>query len=364
MIRLPVRTQSRSYDVLLGSGLLARVGEHLGKLVAKRRVFVVTVPSVRRRWAKVLLRSLEQNGVRASILEMPDGERFKRLATLEKLAERLLKERADRNSTLIALGGGVTCDVTGFLASVYMRGVDVIQIPTTVLAQVDAAIGGKTGVNLQSGKNLLGTFHQPRAVLIDPEVLSTLSSQEYRAGLYESIKCGIIGDAALFHLFEVQRREILDRDQQVIEKVIAHSVRLKARVVSADEREGGLRQVLNFGHTIGHALEAETHYTQLLHGEAVAWGMIAATHIALSTGHLDQKAAERIASAILGFGKLPGLRIKSASVMKRLQSDKKTREGVVHFVLPTKIGKVEIVSDVPAVVVRSAVDYIRKLAMQ
>jgi 3-dehydroquinate synthase len=295
---------------------------------------------------------------------MADGERFKRLATLERLAESLVKLGADRNAILIALGGGVTCDVTGFLASVYMRGLEVIQIPTTVLAQVDAAIGGKTGVNLRSGKNLLGTFYQPLAVLIDPNVLTTLPSREYRAGLYEAIKCGIIGNVGLFRLFEEQRREILDRDPVVIEKVIAESVRLKARVVSVDEREGGLRQVLNLGHTIGHALEAETHYTQLLHGEAVAWGMIAATHIAFSTGRLDEATAERITSAILGFGRLPSMKIKTAGVLKRLQSDKKTRQGVVHFVLPTKIGKVEIVGDVPAAVVRSAVDEIRRLSQR
>src|SRR6266852_9002244 len=201
MIRIPVRTPSRSYQVLLGRGLLARAGEHLGKLVGRRRVFVITVPPVRRRWGRVLLQSLAEAGVQAVALEMADGERLKRLATLEKLAESLVKLGADRSATLIALGGGVVCDVTGFLASVYMRGVDVIQIPTTVLAQVDAAIGGKTGVNLQSGKvsgkNLLGTFHQPRVVLVDPAVLETLPSREYRAGLYESMKCGIIGDAGL-----------------------------------------------------------------------------------------------------------------------------------------------------------------------
>ncbi len=364
MIRIPVRTPSRCYQVLLGSGLLARAGEHLGKLVGRRRVFVITVPPVRRRWGKVLLQSLAEAGVQAVALEMADGERFKRLATLEKLAESLVKLGADRSATLIALGGGVVCDVTGFLASVYMRGVDVIQIPTTVLAQVDAAIGGKTGVNLQSGKNLLGTFHQPRVVLIDPNVLTTLPSREYRAGLYEALKCGIIGNAGLFRLFEDRRREILDRDPSVVEKVIAESVRLKARVVSADEREGGLRQVLNFGHTIGHALEAETRYTQLLHGEAVAWGMIAATKIALSTGKLDSATAERISDAILGFGRLPRMKVQTTGVLKRLHSDKKTRQGVVHFVLPRQIGRVEIVSDVPAAAVRSAVEEIRKLSLK
>ena len=364
MIRIPVRTPSRSYQVLLGSGLLVRAGEHLGKLVVGRRVFVITVPPVRRRWGKVLLQSLAEAAVQAVALEMADGERFKRLATLEKLAESLVKLGADRSATLIALGGGVVCDVTGFLASVYMRGVEVIQIPTTVLAQVDAAIGGKTGVNLQSGKNLLGTFHQPRVVVIDPNVLTTLPSREYRAGLYEALKCGIIGNAGLFRLFEDRRREILDRDPSVVEKVIAESVRLKARVASADEREGGLRQVLNLGHTIGHALEAETRYTQLLHGEAVAWGMIAATRIALSTGMLYSATAERIRTAILGFGRLPRMKFQTTGVLKRLQSDKKTRQGAVYFVLPRQIGRVEIVSDVPAAAVRLAVEEIRKLSLQ
>jgi 3-dehydroquinate synthase len=362
MISIPVATPSRSYEVLIGSGLLARAGESLVKIIGSRRVFIVTVPPVRRRWAKVLVKSFSAASIDVDILEMPDGERSKRLTTLEKLAEQLVNYGADRDVTLIALGGGVVCDVTGFLASVYMRGVDVIQVPTTVLAQVDAAIGGKTGVNLVSGKNLLGTFHQPRAVLVDPSVLETLPSREYHAGLYESLKCGIIGDPGLFRLFEEKRRELLDRDPAVVEKVIADSVRLKATVVSSDEREGGLRQVLNLGHTIGHALEAETRYTQLLHGEAVAWGLIAATHIALSTGKLDSVTAGRITNAVLGFGRLPRMNWQSKNIVKRLRSDKKTRQGVVHFILPREIGKVEITSDVPEAIIRSAVDEIRKLA--
>src|SRR5271163_775100 len=219
MIRIPVAASSRSYEVLIGSGLLARAGECLAGFLENKRSFIVTVPPVRRRWASVLVKSLSASGIQTEILEMPDGERSKRLATLEKLAEKLVKHGADRGVTLIALGGGVVCDVTGFLASVYMRGVDVIQVPTTVLAQVDAAIGGKTGVNLGSGKNLLGTFYQPRAVLVDPEVLATLPSREYHAGLYESLKCGIIGDPGLFKLFEEKRRELLDREPAVVEKV-------------------------------------------------------------------------------------------------------------------------------------------------
>src|SRR5436309_2205228 len=311
MIRIPVSTPSRSYQVLLGSGLLARAGEHLGKLVERHRVFVITVAPVRRRWGKVLLQSLAEAGVQAVALEMADGERFKRLATLEKLAESLVKLGADRSATLIALGGGVVCDVMGFLASVYMRGLDVIQIPTTVLAQVDAAIGGKTGVNLQSGKNLLGTFHQPRAVLIDPVVLPTLPEREFRAGLYESIKCGVIGNPALFDFLVDTDPKKLRRKPAKLEWVMADSVKLKAEVVSSDERESGLRRILNFGHTIGHALEAETAYRQFLHGEAVAWGMIAATDISVATDRIDHEAASPFRDAVLRLGPLPSVSVNS-----------------------------------------------------
>jgi 3-dehydroquinate synthase len=362
MIRIPVAAPSRSYEALLENGLLSRAGEHLRPFLAGKRAFVITDPPVRRRWGKVLLKALSEGGIEASALTMPDGERFKRLATLEKMADRLVKLGADRDSVLIALGGGVVGDVTGFLASVYMRGIDVVQIPTTVLAQVDAAIGGKTGVNLRAGKNLLGTFHQPRTVLVDPSVLATLPAREYRAGLYESLKCGVIGDRALFRVFEEHPRELLGRDPALLERVIADSVRLKAAVVSTDEREGGLRQVLNFGHTIGHALEAETNYSHLLHGEAVGWGMVAATHIALSTGKLDSVAAGHITNTILSFSKLPAVKFNPASLLKRLRSDKKARQGVVRFVLPREIGKVEIVSDVPEPAVRSSIDEIRRLA--
>lgn len=362
MIRVPVTTPSRSYEVLIGSGGLERAGELLRELIPKRKAFVVTVPPVRKHWEKSLTRSLTGAAIETAVLEMPDGERAKRLATLEKLGEQLLKAGADRGATLIALGGGVVGDVTGFLASIYMRGVDVIQIPTTVLAQVDAAIGGKTGVNLLSGKNLLGTFHQPRAVLIDPGVLKTLRAREYRAGLYESLKCGIIGDAALFRIFEEKHKEILARDPAVVERVIADSVRLKASVVSADEREGGLRQVLNLGHTIGHALEAETGYKLLLHGEAVGWGLVAATHIALSSGKLDSVTAGRIMNAVFALGELPRMDVKPANILKRLKFDKKTRQGVVRFILPREIGKVEITSDVAAAAARGALEELRKLA--
>jgi len=212
MISVPVATPSRSYEVLIGSGLLTRAGECLGKILENRRAFVVTVPPVRRRWAKVLLKSLAASGIETGLIEMPDGERSKRLATLEKLAGKLVRQGADRGVTLIALGGGVVGDVTGFLASIYMRGVDVIQLPTTVLAQVDAAIGGKTGVNLPEGKNLVGAFFSPVSVITDPAFLESLPDAQFRSGLYEIVKYGVIGDARLFAFLESNMTKILRRD--------------------------------------------------------------------------------------------------------------------------------------------------------
>jgi 3-dehydroquinate synthase len=256
----------------------------------------------------------------------------------------------------------VVGDVAGLLASLYMRGVDVVQIPTTVQAQLDAAIGGKTGVNLSSGKNLLGTFHQPRVVLIDPAVLTTLPDREFRAGLYEALKCGVIGKPALFDRLEKVQLKALRGDAAAIEWVIAESVRLKAEVVSSDERENGRRRVLNFGHTIGHALEAESGYRRFLHGEAVAWGMIAATLIAAATDRIDKDAARRISDAVLGLGKLPKVEARSRDIVRLLQGDKKTRKGVVHFVLPREIGKVEIANDVSEEVIVEAVNELRRLS--
>jgi 3-dehydroquinate synthase len=363
MVRVPIAVKPCSYDALIESGLLSRSGELLRDLLGvRKKLFVVTVASVRRRWGKRLLQSLRSAGLTAEALEMPEGERHKRLASVEKLAEELVRRGADRDSALIAFGGGVVGDVVGMLASVYMRGIDLVQIPTTVQAQVDAAIGGKTGVNLVSGKNLLGTYHQPRCVLIDPEVLSTLPERQFRAGLYESLKAGIIGRPELFSRIEQAGFAALRRDSQTLEWVIAESVKLKAEVVSADERENGLRRVLNLGHTIGHALEADTAYRHFLHGEAVAWGMIAASEIASSVEKISAKESERIAAAVLAQGRLPKVASRSRSILGRLQSDKKTRDGVVHFILPTGIGKVEVVNNVPAEVVLHAVNSLRRLS--
>jgi len=363
MITIPVDVKPRPYDTLIENGLLTKAGSLLRELLpAASRLFVITVAPVRRKWGKTLLTSLSAAGFDVKLLEMREGERFKRLATVEMLAEKLTKLEADRNSVVLAFGGGVAGDVGGLVASLYMRGIDFVQIPTTVLAQVDASVGGKTGVNLKAGKNLVGTFHQPRVVLIDPQVLSSLPQREYRAGLYEALKCGVIGNAQLFGEFEKNRDAILKRDAVTLERLIAESVRLKAHVVSVDEKENGLRRILNFGHTIGHALEAETGYRTLLHGEAVAWGMVAATRIAADVGKLQAEQADRISLATRELGKLPKLEVRARNIARRLQSDKKTRYGKVHFVLPTEIGKVEVVNDVPERVVLGAVEEILELS--
>src|SRR5882757_8062487 len=312
MTRVSIAVQPRPYQAIIQTGLLAQAGSCLHDLLgANKKLFVVTVPPVRRRWGKKLLASLSTAGFSAKILTMPDGERHKKMATVEALAEQLVKLGAERNAVLVALGGGVVGDVTGFLAAVYLRGIEVVQIPTTVLAQVDASIGGKTGVNLQAGKNLVGSFHHPRVVLIDPAVLSTLPEREFRAGVYESLKCGVIGHPELFRRLESLNLKTLRRDAQTLEWVITESVRLKAEVVASDEREHGLRRILNFGHTIGHALEAETEYRHFLHGEAVAWGMVAAANIATAVHKLDESNARRISDAVFKSGVLPKVTVKS-----------------------------------------------------
>jgi 3-dehydroquinate synthase len=367
MTRVTIAVPPRPYQAIIENGLLERAGTHLRELFGEApglRLFVVTVPPVRRRWGKKLLASLSGAGFAARLVEMHDGERYKKLSTIEELGQKLTSLGADRNAVILAFGGGVVGDVAGLLASLYMRGVELVQIPTTVLAQVDASIGGKTGVNLPAGKNLLGAFHQPRMVLIDPAVLSTLPEREFRAGLYEALKCGVIGAPELFRSLERVDVRVLRRDTASLEWVIAEAVKLKAEVVSADEREGGLRRVLNFGHTIGHALEAESGYRRFLHGEAVAWGMVAAANIAARVNRLDANAGRRIIDAVLRLGPLPRVEVRSRTIVRLLQTDKKTRNGVVHFVLPSEIGKVEVVNDVPEPVVVDAVDELRRLSRQ
>lgn len=325
---------------------------------------MVTVPPVRRRWGKVLLQSLTGAGFVPKILEMRDGERFKRLSIVEKLADDLVKLGADRKAVVIAFGGGVVGDVVGMLASIYMRGVTLVQVPTTVQAQLDAAIGGKTGVNLKSGKNLLGTFYQPASVLIDPATLSTLPDREFRAGMFEALKCGVIGIPELFARLEQCSIKSLRKDRDLLTWAISESVKLKAQVVSADEKESGLRRVLNFGHTLGHALETATSYRHFLHGEAVAWGMIAAAKIADELRFSNNGTFDRIRDASLSWGSLPNVNVTTSKAMTLIRSDKKTESGVVNFVLPKEIGKVEVVNGVPEPAIASALAQIRRLSRE
>jgi 3-dehydroquinate synthase len=361
MVRIPVNTASHNYEAIIERGVLSRAGRILKELYAGTpSLYIVTVPPVRRRWGKVLLQSLFDAGFVPKTIQMRDGERFKRLTTVESLAEDLLQAGADRKAVVLAFGGGVVGDVAGMLASVYMRGIGLIQVPTTVQAQLDAAIGGKTGVNLRSGKNLVGTFYQPQLVLIDPETLATLPEREFRAGMYEALKCGVIGNEELFVRLERCSMKDLRKDKEFLAWTISESVKLKAQVVSADEREGDLRRVLNFGHTIGHALEAATNYRHFLHGEAVAWGMIAASRIAAQVGCCHQSVYERIRDAALRWGKLPSVTVQTTKAIKLIGSDKKTESGVLHFVLPKKIGQVEVANDVPESAIAAAMAEIRQ----
>src|ERR1700735_5122482 len=267
-----VSTPQGNYDAMVERGALASLASHIPK--GSGKVFAVTTEDVWKLHGSQLASQVNE------VLFFPGSESRKRLTEVETLADAMLERGADRSSLVIAFGGGIVNDVGGFLAAIFMRGIPVIQVPTTLLAQVDAAVGGKTGVNLAGGKNLIGSFHQPLAVIIAPLVVETLPEREYRAGLYEVVKHGIIASEPLFRLMVDRRADVLARDAGAVKTMVAESVRIKAEVVSADERENGLRRILNFGHTFGHALEAETKYERFLHGEAVAWGMKAATHLA------------------------------------------------------------------------------------
>jgi len=347
-----VETAPRGYSAIVERGLIGRAGDHVPSHAGQ--VFVVSTEDVWRHQGEALARGLA--GVPHELLFLPGGEERKRLAPLERVAEEMVERGGDRSSLLIGFGGGIVSDMAGFLAAIFMRGVPVLQIPTTLLAQVDAAIGGKTGVNLVSGKNLIGSFHQPVAVLIDPAALDTLPEREYRAGLYEIVKAGVIRDEPLFRFLAEASGAVLAREARAVDRIIADAVRIKSDVVSADERESDLRRILNFGHTFGHALEAETQYTRFLHGEAVAWGMRAAVHLAQTTGRLTAGDAAAILETLRRYGPIPSLEgISAAHLQARLAHDKKTLRGKVHFVLPVGIGAVQVASGIEERLVLDAI---------
>ena len=348
-----VHTASASYRVVVERGSVAWIARYLPPRHGK--VFVVSTADVWRHQGAAIERGF--GGIPYERIRLPGGEERKRLAPLEEAAEEMVRRGGDRTSIVVAFGGGIVTDMGGFLASIFMRGIPVIQVPTTLLAQVDAAIGGKTGVNLVAGKNLIGAFHQPLAVVIDPALLETLPEREYRAGLWEILKAGIIRDAALFGFLEEHSADVLARRADAVERIIADAVRMKAEVVSADEREGGLRKILNLGHTFGHALEAETGYTRFLHGEAVAFGMRAAVFLAQSTGYLCAEDSLRILGTIELYGPIPPLDgIAPERLLARLIHDKKTVRGMVHFVIPVRIGEAKVVSGIED---RAALEAIR-----
>ena len=347
MKELQVGLGERSYPILIREGLLGEIGDDLQNRTVAKRFGVIADDNVASLFGDTILDSLGAHDIDAELITFPRGEASKNLATITRLARSLAQRGFDRQDGLLALGGGVTGDITGFLAATYMRGIPFVQVPTTLLAQVDSSVGGKTGVDIPEGKNLVGAFYQPRCVYIDSRVLSTLPESEFLNGLAEVIKYGIIYDRPFFEFLEHRRRDILALELPVLEDVIATCCRIKADVVEKDEREADLRRILNFGHTIGHAIEAASGYS-LAHGSAVAIGMVAAAELGVLKGILAADEKARIEKLISDFGlpvEIPGV-LDRQEIIGYLKTDKKTVGGRVFFVLPTKIGEVIITDGV------------------
>lgn len=341
-VRLDVRAASGPYVVDIAPGATRGLAEVLERIGVPTRRFIVSSPAVWR------LHADRFSGVTSEEpILIPDGERAKHLGTVGRIYDALIRASADRACTIIAVGGGVVGDVAGFAAATYLRGVPVVQVPTTLLAQVDSAIGGKVGVNHAMGKNLIGAFHPPACVLIDPELLGTLPRREFRAGLYEVVKYGVITSRALFDRVSTTLNALFARDAAALLPVVAESCRIKASIVQDDERESGIRRTLNFGHTAGHALEAVTKYRRFRHGEAVAYGMLVAAELGVARGVFPEADRHALASLVMQMGPLPPVGdLSAAQVLEASARDKKVIAGRLHFVLPTDIGATIIVTDV------------------
>jgi 3-dehydroquinate synthase len=352
-----VETPSAKYEVFTGSGLLQSLAPRIEKAIKRlpRRVFVITSPEIWALWGQTFQKSFAEP---PTVLFLPPGEKNKTIRNAEALLREMVRAGGDRSSLVIAFGGGIVGDVGGFVASIFMRGIPYVQVPTTLLAQVDSSVGGKVGTNLPEGKNLVGSFHHPRAVFADIGTLGTLSDRELRAGLMESVKSGIIRDRSLVRYMEEHADAVLGRDPKALERVIAATVRMKAEVVGKDERENGLRMILNFGHTIGHALEQATGYKAMLHGEAVGWGMVAALTIARRRGTITPAQCDRLEQLIYRYGPLPQISVRAAKVVQSTGADKKNVGGVRRFVLPLGIGNSGVVEDVTIAEIQTAVEYI------
>jgi 3-dehydroquinate synthase len=347
---------ARSYPIIVESGLLCRAAKEVLRIVPATGVAVLSHPHLAARFAAPILEGFRQAGVPVTLIPVPVGERHKNLRTVERIYDGLVAAGLDRKSLLVTLGGGVLGDIGGFAAATYLRGIPFVQVPTTLLAQVDASVGGKTGVDLRQGKNLVGAFHQPRVVMIDTDTLRTLPARELRSGLAEVVKYGIISDESFFRLIVQAMPRLLRRDADAVASAVIRSCEIKARVVEADETEQGLRAVLNFGHTVGHALEAVTGYRRYRHGEAISIGMVSAGLIGEEAGVTPREVTGRIVEALRRAG-LPTdfpADVPAERILEAIGRDKKTVAGKTSFVLAREVGSVEIVSDVPAGAVLTA----------
>jgi 3-dehydroquinate synthase len=359
-----VNLPQNAYDIAIGAGLL----DHLGDWMRDRssqtnpKALLVSNPQIFKRYGARAINSLQAAGYQVKTCILPAGERYKTPRSIQKIHDAALDHRLERSSVMVALGGGVIGDMTGFAAATWLRGIAFVQVPTSLLAMVDAAIGGKTGVNHPRGKNLIGAFHQPRLVLIDPDLLATLPVRELRAGMAEVIKYGIIWDATLFEQLEAAPR--LDRFaavQPLLSEILQRSCQAKADVVAQDEKEGGLRAILNYGHTIGHAIESLTNYRVVNHGEAVAIGMVAAADLATALDLWESSNSER-QLAVIRKTALPDripAEVDPGAIANSLLLDKKVKDGRVRFILPVKIGGVEISDRVPSDVLQRVLTHLR-----
>jgi 3-dehydroquinate synthase len=340
---VPVQLGRRSYAIKIGTGLLARLGGECARLKLGARCAIITDTNVGRRYAKETFNALATKGFSPSLIVVPAGETAKSLKTVQICYDLLAAHRLERKSFIVALGGGVVGDLAGFVAATYLRGLAFVQVPTTLLALVDSSVGGKVGVNLKAGKNLVGAFYQPRLVLCDLDTLKTLPEREYRAGLAEVIKYGIIEDAKLFAQLERDLPKLLRRDRGTLAGVVARCCEIKADVVGRDETEGGLRAILNFGHTIGHAIENISGYGKYLHGEAIAIGQVAAAQLSARLLGLPERDVERIASLFKWAGLPVTIKLNAARrkrLLAAMKLDKKVSGGEIKFVLARKIGRV------------------------
>jgi 3-dehydroquinate synthase len=357
MKTIPVRLRERSYRIHIEAGSIDEVGVLARAALGEkpRRAVVITNKRLDALYGERVRRALVRAGFTAHQFLIGDGERFKTLSSAASILTFLIELGLERSDAIVALGGGVAGDLAGFAASVYLRGIRLVQVPTTLLAQIDSSVGGKTGVNHRLGKNLVGSFYQPSLVIIDPQTLSSLPPREMRSGLFEALKYGVIADARLFHRIARETDLLKQLDQDALAHLIARCCSIKASVVSSDEREAGLRRTLNFGHTIGHALEAVTNYRRFLHGEAVGHGMRAAARIAERLDLLSPSDRQAIDDAVKRIGNLPAAdTLALDAIISAMHRDKKTEAGRTSFVLPVEIGRVVIKSDVPPRVVRSA----------